>query len=138
MANMIPPFLLLFLFTFSCNRVGASEQGHIAAEISNRGLDFLKDLLIEKAEFELVPLELPKIEKSVKIPLLGTVQMTAANITIETIHVTSSTLKSGDSGIVIDVSGATANMSMNWQYSYSTWLLPISVSDKGSATVQVF
>ncbi|KAG6385622.1 hypothetical protein SASPL_154458 [Salvia splendens] len=63
--------------------------------------------------------------------------MTATDITIETINVTSSTLKSGDSGIVIDVSGATANLSMNWQYSYSSWWLPVSVSDKGNATIQV-
>ncbi|KAI3456871.1 hypothetical protein Pfo_013534 [Paulownia fortunei] len=63
--------------------------------------------------------------------------MVLSNITIERIHVTSSTLKTGDSGILLDVSGATANLSMNWKYSYSTWLLPITVSDKGSATVQV-
>lgn len=141
MAYVNPPFLLLLLFTISCGGfcVRAGEQGgHIAAEISNTGLDFLKDLLIEKAEFELVPLDLPKIVKSVKIPIIGSVQMAATGITIETIHVTSSTLKAGDSGIVIDVSGATANMSMNWEYSYSTWLLPISISDKGSATIQVY
>ncbi|KAH6835642.1 hypothetical protein C2S53_007676 [Perilla frutescens var. hirtella] len=137
MANWTHQFLLLLLFIFSYNCVQSSEEGYIAAEISNRGLDFLKDLLIEKAQYELVPLELPKIEKSVKIPIIGTVQMAVSGITIETINVTSSTLKSGDSGIVIDVSGATANLSMDWQYSYSTWLLPISISDKGSATVQV-
>ncbi|KAG6387458.1 hypothetical protein SASPL_152648 [Salvia splendens] len=137
MADLIPPFLWLLLFTFSCNCVHSIEQGHINAEISNRGLDFLKELLIEKAEFEIVPLDLPKIVKSVKIPVIGTVQMAATDITIETIYVTSSTLKSGDSGIVIDVSGATANLSMNWQYSYSSWWLPVSVSDKGNATIQV-
>ena len=138
MADLIPPFLCLLLFTFSCNCVQSIEQGHINAEISNRGLDFLKELLIQKAEFEIVPLDLPKIAKSVKIPVIGTVQMAATDITIETINVTSSTLKSGDSGIVIDVSGATANLSMNWQYSYSSWWLPVSVSDKGNATIQVF
>lgn len=140
MAHVNPPFLLLLLFWVSCGWcVRAGEQGgHIAAEVSITGLDFLKDLLIEKAEFELVPLDLPKIVKSVKIPIIGSVQMAATGITIESIHVTSSTLKAGDSGIVIDVSGATANMSLDWEYSYSTWLLPISVSDKGSATVQVF
>ncbi|KAL0443323.1 UNVERIFIED_CONTAM: putative BPI/LBP family protein [Sesamum latifolium] len=106
MARSVFPFLLLFLVAFSSSRVQSHEEGYIAAEVSNKGLEFLKDLLIEKAESSLVPLELPKIEN-------------------------------GDSGIVIDVSGATANLSMNWEYSYSTWLLPITVSDKGSATVEL-
>lgn len=137
MANLIPSVLILLLFSSLYNCVQSNDQGYITAEVSNTGLDFLKELLIEKAESELVPLELPKFEKSVKIPIIGTVQMSVSSITIETIHVTSSTLKSGDSGIVIDISGATANLTMNWQYSYSTWWLPIAVSDKGNATVQV-
>ncbi|KAL2247662.1 putative BPI/LBP family protein At1g04970 [Sesamum indicum] len=137
MASSIFHFLILLLFAFSCDRVQSREEGHITAEISNEGLDFLKDLLIEKAESSLVPLELPKIEKSVKIPVVGSVQMVLSNIVIERIHVTSSTVKTGDSGIVIDVSGATANLTMKWKYSYSTWLVPIAVSDKGNATVQV-
>ncbi|KAG8386076.1 hypothetical protein BUALT_Bualt03G0111300 [Buddleja alternifolia] len=134
MAHSIFPFVLLFCFTFC---VQSHEQGYITAEVSNKGLDFVKDLLIEKAETSLVPLELPKIERTVKIPFVGRVQIVLSEITIESINVTSSTLKTGDSGIVIDVSGATANLSMNWRYSYSTWLLPIAVSDKGSATIQV-
>lgn len=138
MATSIIPFLLLCLFTFSCSGVQSHDEGHITAEISNKGLEFLKDLLIEEAESSLVPLELPKIEKSVKIPVIGNVQMVLSNIVIESIHVTSSTVRTGDTGIVIDVSGATANLSMSWKYSYSTWLLPISVSDKGNATIQVF
>ncbi|KAK6132984.1 hypothetical protein DH2020_033275 [Rehmannia glutinosa] len=137
MASPIPPFLLLFLLTIWRGRVESHEEGFITAEISNKGLDFLKGLLIEKAESSLVPLELPKIEKSVKIPVIGSVQMVLSDIIIEKIHVTSSTVRTGDSGIVIDVSGATANLSMKWKYSYSTWLIPISVSDKGNATVQV-
>ncbi|KAK4491753.1 hypothetical protein RD792_002528 [Penstemon davidsonii] len=137
MARSIFPFLLLFLFTYYYTGVQSHEEGYITADISNKGLEFLKDLLIEKAESSLVPLELPKIEKSVKIPIIGSVKMVLSNITIEKIHVTSSTVKTGDTGILIDVSGATANLSMNWKYSYSTWLLPIAVSDKGSATVQL-
>lgn len=136
MADLTPQFLLLLLFTFSYNCVQSIEQGHITAEVSNKGLDFLKELLIEKAEYEIVPLELPDIEKSVGVPIIGTVKMAATSITIQTIHVTSSTLRAGDTGIVIDVSGATANLSMSWEYSYSTWWFVLS--DKGNATVQVF
>ncbi|XP_022716829.1 uncharacterized protein LOC111275641 isoform X3 [Durio zibethinus] len=34
-------------------------------------------------------------------------------------------------------SGASANLSMDWRYSYKTWLVPIAISDRGTATVQV-
>lgn len=138
MASLKIPFLLLFLLIFACKSAQSHEEGHITAEISNKGLDFLKDLLIENAESSLVPLELPEIEKSAKIPIIGSVQMVLSNIRIESIHVTSSTVKTGDTGVVIDVSGATANLSMSWKYSYNTWLIPISVSDKGNASIQVF
>ncbi|XP_051133888.1 putative BPI/LBP family protein At1g04970 [Andrographis paniculata] len=137
MERIISSYLLLLLLTFSYIQVESRENGYITAEISNRGLEFLKDLLIQEAESSLVPLELPRIEKAVKIPIIGNVQIAISNIVIERIDVTSSTLQTGDSGIVIDVAGATANLSMNWEYSYSTWLLPISLSDNGNATVQV-
>ncbi|KAG8365115.1 hypothetical protein BUALT_Bualt18G0070800 [Buddleja alternifolia] len=136
MARSILHHILLFLFAFSYTHVQSHEQGYITAEISNRGLDFLKDLLIDKAESSLVPLELHNIEKSVKIPVIGRVKMVLSDIVIERIDVASSTVQTGDTGIVIDVSGATANLSMNWKYTYKTWLLPVTVSDKGNATVQ--
>ncbi|KAK9938673.1 hypothetical protein M0R45_015396 [Rubus argutus] len=88
----------------------AQEEGFISAVISSKGLDFTKDLLIEKAVSSIIPLQLPQIEKSVKIPLLG---------------------QTGDSGIALVASGATANLSMDWQYSYTTWLF--EVSDNGAA-----
>ncbi|KZV56383.1 BPI/LBP family protein-like [Dorcoceras hygrometricum] len=117
--------------------VGQSEEECIEAEISSKGLDFLKNLLIEKAESSFVPLELPRIEKLVKIPILGNVEAVLSNITIERIQVTNSTLRTGETGIVMGVSGAFANLTMNWKYSYTSWLLPISISDQGTATVQV-
>ncbi|CAI9088321.1 OLC1v1022624C1 [Oldenlandia corymbosa var. corymbosa] len=132
--------ILAFLFVLllsSWTHVASADEGYISAEISNKGLAFMKDLLIEKAETSLVPLELHKIEKGVKIPLIGRVHMEASNITIYKIHVTNSTVRIGESGIVIDVSGATANLTMNWSYSYSTWFVPIAISDKGEATVEV-
>ncbi|XP_073029954.1 LOW QUALITY PROTEIN: putative BPI/LBP family protein At1g04970 [Primulina eburnea] len=136
MSRSILAFVLLFLFTLSCNRV-QSEEGYVEAEISSKGLDFLKNLLLEKAESSLITLQLPRIEKSVKIPILGNVDAVLSNITIERIHVNKSTLQTGDTGIVMDVSGVFVNLTMNWKYSYRTWLLPISVFDKGTATVRV-
>lgn len=104
-------------------------------DISNKGLDFMKEVLVQMAETSLVPLDLPKIEKSKKIPIIGTVDMVLSNITINNIHVISSTVEAGDTGIVISVSGAYANMTMNWEYSYSNWF--VAVTDNGQASIQV-
>lgn len=106
-------------------------------DISNKGLDFMKEFLVQMAETSLVPLDLPKIEKSKHIPIIGTVHMVLSNISIDNIRVISSTVKAGDTGIVISVSGAYANMTMNWEYSYSNWWLPVPISDNGKASIQV-
>lgn len=133
-------FLLASLLISSCAIIhGESneEQGFISVDISNKGLNFAKNLLIQTAESSLVPLELPDIKKSVDIPVVGKVEMTLSNIVINTVDVISSTVKTGDTGILIAVSGATANLTMNWRYSYKTWLLPVTISDEGKASVQV-
>lgn len=39
--------------------------------------------------------------------------------------------------MVIVASGTTCNLSLNWYYAYSTWLGPVKISDRGSASVQV-
>ncbi|EEF33422.1 Lipopolysaccharide-binding protein precursor, putative [Ricinus communis] len=63
--------------------------------------------------------------------------MVVSNFTIYEINVLSSYVKPGDSGIAIIASGTTCNLSMNWYYQYSTWLLPVEIADKGRASVQV-
>ncbi|KAL6202422.1 hypothetical protein ACLB2K_026130 [Fragaria x ananassa] len=113
----------------------AQEEGFISAVISSKGLDFTKDLLIEEAISSIIPLELPQIEKSVKIPLIGQVDVALSNITIYSVDIASSYVETGDSGIALVASGATANLSMHWQYSYTTWLF--EVTDNGAASIQV-
>ncbi|CAN4103972.1 unnamed protein product [Withania somnifera] len=89
------------------------------------------------AETSLVPLDLPNIEKAKHIPIIGSVRMVLSNISINNIHVIDSTVKAGNTGVVFSVSGAYANMTMNWEYSYSSWLIPIPVTDSGEASIQV-
>ncbi|XP_009591353.1 putative BPI/LBP family protein At1g04970 isoform X1 [Nicotiana tomentosiformis] len=137
MADYIFSFFLSLILISSTNHVKSNEEGYITVDISNKGLDFAKEFLVQMAESSLVPLDLPKIEKSKHIPIIGTVHMGLSNITVDKIHVISSTVKAGDTGIVISVSGATANMTMNWEYSYTNWWLPIPITDNGEASIQV-
>ncbi|ONK69264.1 uncharacterized protein A4U43_C05F21040 [Asparagus officinalis] len=133
-------FFLIFLSIFSCPVAAQSQSadsGSISAIISEKGLNFVKDLLIEQELRALVPLKLKDVEKSIRIPLIGSVYVSLANITVLEVSVSSSTVHPGDTGVVIVASGATANLSMDWRYSYRTWLTPVEISDKGSALVQV-
>ncbi|XP_048232629.1 putative BPI/LBP family protein At1g04970 isoform X2 [Ricinus communis] len=140
---MAPTFLFLLLISsllipsYTQNLQNPDQESFISILISQNGLDFIKNLLITKAISSIIPLKLPNIEKTAKIPFLGNVDMVVSNFTIYEINVLSSYVKPGDSGIAIIASGTTCNLSMNWYYQYSTWLLPVEIADKGRASVQV-
>nr|CAB3453752.1 unnamed protein product [Digitaria exilis] len=121
---MGPPLLLLLvalqLFT---GPSPAAASSHISAVISQSGLDFAKDLLVSHAVETLTPLSVPDIEKSMSIPLVGTVSMTASGIVLHSLTVTNSTVAVGDTGVVVAASLASANLTMEWGYSYSAWVV---------------
>ncbi|PQQ01424.1 hypothetical protein Pyn_24089 [Prunus yedoensis var. nudiflora] len=73
------------------------EEGFISVVISSQGLEFSKDLLIELAVSSITPLQLPQIEKSVKIPLVGQVHVVLSNITVYDVDIASSYVETGDS-----------------------------------------
>lgn len=127
----------LFIPSHTHLQFQSNDQSFISILISQKGLNFLKDLLVNKAISSLTPLQLPKIEKTVKIPVVGKVHIVLSNITIYEVNVPLSHVKIGETGVVIVASGTSCNLSMNWHYSYATWLVPISISDSGHASVQV-
>ncbi|KAJ1380409.1 Lipid-binding serum glycoprotein, C-terminal [Sesbania bispinosa] len=137
MAPSILLILLSLLLIPTSGYVQPHEDSFISGVISDKGLDYAKDLLIEKGVASIVLLQLPEIEKSVQVPLVGKAKVVLSEITIKDIQINSSSVKTGESGIVLVVSGATANLSMRWRYSCSTWLIPIGISDSGTASVKV-
>ncbi|XP_024976996.1 putative BPI/LBP family protein At1g04970 isoform X1 [Cynara cardunculus var. scolymus] len=128
-------FLVPLLLLSSSTRVESGENDFISFGISEKGLEFAKDLLINNAISSLIPLQLPQIEQKVQIPLVGTVRMVLSDIVIYQVNVSSSIVQPGEIGVTIVASGATANLSLNWSYSYSTWLFDLS--DSGLASIQV-
>ncbi|PWA53399.1 lipid-binding serum glycoprotein family protein [Artemisia annua] len=91
--------------------------------------------MIKTAISNLIPLNLPDIEQSVQIPLVGKVKMVVSNIVIYDVEVVKSVVQSGDMGLTIVASGATADLRFDWSYTYSTWFFDIS--DSGVASVKV-
>ncbi|KAL9406167.1 hypothetical protein Peur_003139 [Populus x canadensis] len=102
-----------------------NEKEHLSLLLSSKRADSAKYVLINKAESTIIPLQLPDIEKSVKISLLGRVHMLLSNITVFSVNISSSRVETGKPGLVLVASGATASLSMKWAYSYSTWLIVI-------------
>lgn len=113
----------------------SNDLGHVSVLVSKTGLEFAKDYLIDKVISTTIPLQLPDIEKKDKIPLIGKVQMGLSTISINAVDVQSSLIETGENGIVLSVSGATANLSMDWSYTYRASFFKIS--DHGDASVKV-
>ncbi|KAK7320345.1 hypothetical protein VNO77_29745 [Canavalia gladiata] len=134
-------FFLLLSFLFIPNTARGDlqhhEEGFISLVISDKGLDFAKDFVIDKAIASIIASQLPQIEKSVQVPLIGKAKVVLSDIIINDIQVNSSFVETGERGIVLVVSGATANLSLKWRYTCSSWLVPIGISDSGTATVKV-
>lgn len=130
--------LLLYLLVFaSWVHVQSDEGSHLSVVVADKGFNFfVQTLLMQKAEISL-PLHIPDINKNTRIPIIGVVHMGALNITLLRFHVASSTIKIGDTGILITLSGATVNLSFDWEYSYKARFIPITVKDRGNGTVQV-
>lgn len=130
-------FLLYLLFIPTSGYVQPYEDGFVSGVISNKGLDFAKDLLIQKGIESIVLLKLPEIENSAQVSLVGKAKVVLSDITIKDVQVNSSSVVIGESGIVVVVSGATADLSMKWKYTVSSWLIPIGISDSGTASIKV-
>lgn len=125
------PLLLVLLFV----PTSSQEEGFISVVVSDKGLDFGKDLLIQKTLSSIIPLQLPQIKQSVKVPYLGKADVVLSHITVYTADVPSSFVETGQTGVVWVVSGATAELSLDWSYSVDSWL--VEASDHGTATVKV-
>lgn len=125
------------LFISRTTQLQSYGEGSISILVSDKGLNFAKDVLISRAIDSIIPLQLPRIAKTVRLPVLGEVDVVLSDLSIDSVGIGSSYVKTGETGIVLIASGSTANLSMNWDYSYHPWPIPVSVSDDGSAAIKV-
>ncbi|XP_019097082.1 PREDICTED: putative BPI/LBP family protein At3g20270 isoform X2 [Camelina sativa] len=125
----------VLLILVLCILTQSNNGGHISILVSKTGLESAKDFLINRVISTTIPLQLPEIEKKVRIPLIGKVRMGLSNIQIDSVDVHSSKIETGKDGIFLSVSGATANLSMDWSYTYRASFFEIS--DHGDAFVKV-
>ncbi|KAI4388384.1 hypothetical protein MLD38_000717 [Melastoma candidum] len=132
-------FFPIVVLVLASTQFHTAEGGAISVLVSEKGLHFTKDVLIHEALRSILPLRLPQIEKDVKVPVVGMAQIILSDISVDEVKVGSSCVRTGDRGamIVLMASGATANLTMSWRYSYHSWLVPLPISDSGEAAIQV-
>ncbi|XP_071726025.1 putative BPI/LBP family protein At1g04970 [Rutidosis leptorrhynchoides] len=130
-------YLILIFSLFIPPIPTTADQSYISILINQNGLNFVKNLLITKAISSLTPTPISQIEKAVKIPVIGKVRIVLSDIIIYRVNVGSSDVRPGISGVSIVGSGVTSDMTVNWHYSYGSWVGPISISDSGTAAIEV-
>ncbi|XP_071698914.1 putative BPI/LBP family protein At1g04970 [Rutidosis leptorrhynchoides] len=136
----MPPitvYLILIFTLFIPQNPTSADQSFISILINQNGLNFVKNLLITKAISSLIPTPLSQIEKVVRIPVIGKVRIVLSDIMLYRVNVGSSDVRPGISGISIAGSDVTSGMSVNWHYSYGSWVGPITISDNGTAAIEI-
>lgn len=136
----MPPLKTIYLtiiFILTIPYPTTSDQSYISILITQKGLNFTKDLLISKALSSLNPTPISEIVKNVKIPLIGKVHVVLKDIGINGVQVGSSDVVPSVGGVVIVGNGVSCELEVKWHYSYGTWVGPVSVSDSGTASIKV-
>eukprot|EP00250_Pteridium_aquilinum_P033291 c5411_g1_i1 orf=203-2092(-) len=117
--------------------IDAANAPAIWITLAQRGLDYLKDVLLTQVLETITPLPLPNITKTARIPFVGDVSASFTNVTLVHAEVPSSTIALGEIGVAMQASSVAANLTMDWQYEYHNMWLPGPVSDTGGADIKV-
>lgn len=115
----------------------AEDRGFMQINVSEKGLNFVKYILVQQALQSLVPLQIPAIKKSLYVPLIAHFNAEVYNSSIVNVEVPVSSIQLGTEGINIITSEVEVNLTMQWKYYYTTWLVPYPVSDEGRASVTI-
>lgn len=105
--------------------------------ISQKGLDYVKDVLVTQILQAEIPLHLPDMTKSASLAFVGEINASFTNVTLVRAEVHDSAITLGNAGIAVQGSRAIANLTLNWEFTYTTGWLPNPISDRGAADIRV-
>ncbi|XP_076904712.1 putative BPI/LBP family protein At1g04970 isoform X1 [Bidens hawaiensis] len=129
--------LLILLSLLITPHPTLADQSSISVLITQPGLDFIKNLLVTKAISKITPTPLQEIDRAVNIPVIGKVHIVLSDINIYRFNVGLSQVIPNEGGITIGGSDVRCDLRVKWHYYYGAALFPISVSDTGTADIQV-
>ncbi len=113
-----------------------SEGAGILGTLSEAGLIYVKEVLVNQILKEITPLSLPDIHSQAKSPI-GQVDTTITHIELSGANVSYSDVDLGKTGITVFAGDIKARMRFHWKYECTSSYIPFPVTDGGWADVEV-
>ena len=113
------------------------DEAAIWITLSQSGLDWLKDVIVEQILTKITPVTFPDITSDSTVPFVGRFMSYFSNFTLLRAAVGSSIVLVNEEGILLMASDVATNLSLDWQYTYDNMWLPSPISDSGGAFIQV-
>ena len=114
------------------------DEAAIWITLSQSGLDWVKDVIVEQILTTITPVTFPDITSDSTVPFVGRLTSYFSNFTLLRAVVGSSIVLVNEEGILLMASDVATNLSLDWQYTYDNMWLPSPISDSGGAFIQVF
>ncbi|BBN17123.1 hypothetical protein MPTK1_7g12170 [Marchantia polymorpha subsp. ruderalis] len=118
------------------SRADTAGSAGILGTLSEQGLVYVKEVLVNEILAEVTPLDIPDIITRVNSPI-GRVDTTITQIVLSGATVHYSDIELGQTGITIYAAGIKASLVMDWRYQYTATYVPFPVQDGGRAEVEV-
>jgi hypothetical protein len=118
------------------NNDNSEEVAGILVTLSEVGITYVKEVLVNQILSDIIPLALPDIHLQVKAPV-GVVDTTITRLELSGANVSHSDVKLGKTAITVSAENIKAKIHFHWVYQYTSSYIPFPVTDGGWADVEV-
>ncbi|CAM6042964.1 unnamed protein product [Sphagnum compactum] len=118
------------------NNDNSEEVAGILVTLSEVGITYVKEVLVNQILSDIIPLALPDIHLQVKAPV-GLVDTTITRLELSGANVSHSDVKLGKTAITVSAENIKAKIHFHWVYQYTSSYIPFPVTDGGWADVEV-
>lgn len=108
----------------------------IMITVSESGLKYAKEVLLNEILAEITPLLIPDIKAHITSPV-GRVDMQISHIELSGANISYSDVDLGKTGITVFAGGIHARIRLHWYYEYTATYVPFPVNDGGWANINV-
>ncbi|CAM6027186.1 unnamed protein product [Sphagnum balticum] len=113
-----------------------SEGAGILGTLSEAGIAYVKEVLVNQILKEITPLSLPDMHSQVKSPI-GQVDAAITHFQLSGANVSHSDVELAKAGITVFAGDITAQIRLHWAYQYTSSYIPFPLGDGGWADIEV-
>ncbi|KAH8953031.1 hypothetical protein BDL97_08G003200 [Sphagnum fallax] len=113
-----------------------SEGAGILVTLSEAGITYVKEVLVNEILTEITPLSLPDIHSQVACPI-GRVDTAITHIELSGANFSHSDVDLGKTGITVIAEDIKTKIHLHWEYKYASSYIPLPISDAGWADIEV-